>query len=121
MKKDRILIVEDQDNLRETWKMILNTFNVNPFMAENGEKAVEILKTEDIAIVVTDLQMPVQDGYYVLDYLKSHTKNIITWVCTGQLIPNPPLTNYTVHKTILKPFNMILESKELIALLQSQG
>lgn len=121
MKKDRILIVEDQDNLRETWKMILNTFNVNPFTAENGEEAVKILKTEDIAIVVTDLQMPVQDGYYVLDYLRSNDENIITWVCTGQLIPNPPLTDFTVHKTVLKPFNMILESKELIALLQSQG
>ena len=117
MKKN-ILIVEDLSSLRDTWKLIFFNFGVDIHTAANGEEAIEILKEHQIDIIVTDLQMPIKDGYYVLEYLKSNKIEAITWVCSGQLMPSRPLDEFQVDKILLKPFNMIQEVQEIIALVR---
>ena len=120
MNKDNILLVEDLPSLRDTWELIFSNFGVTIHTASNGDEAVEILKEHPIDIIVTDLQMPVKDGYYVLDYIKSNNLDIITWVCSGQLMPSRPLDEFRVDKILLKPFNMIQEVQEIIKLANKQ-
>lgn len=57
-----ILIVEDNELNRFLAVTILKKWNANIHIAENGEEAVEAIKTKPIDIVLMDIQMPVMDG-----------------------------------------------------------
>jgi DNA-binding response OmpR family regulator len=66
-----VLIVDDETSflisLTDGLKDYSNDFNV--ITAENGKEAVEILQTIGIDLVVTDLKMPVMDGFELLSFL----------------------------------------------------
>ena len=121
MSKSNILIVEDLLSLRDTWELIFSNFGVDIHTAAHGDQAVEILKKHPIEIIVTDLQMPVRDGYYVLEYMQANDIDIITWVCSGQLMPSRPLDEFRVDKILMKPFNMIKEVQEIIGLVKNDN
>lgn len=62
----KLLIVDDEFNTREALMRYLGRkFDVTG--AENGTEAIERLKAEDFALVLTDLRMPDADGMSVLD------------------------------------------------------
>ena len=57
-----ILIVDDEKSIRETLKIIFNNLNYNVFTAQDGFEAINIIKSNIIDIMVTDLRMPGMDG-----------------------------------------------------------
>jgi CheY-like chemotaxis protein len=115
MERSKVLIVEDDVNLRETWDLMFDTFGVSVDLAENGLEATQIMRSNDFFLIVTDLQMPVEDGYFVLEYIKSNKLDLITWVCTGHLFEES-LKDYKIDRVINKPFSMLNEVKEIIRL-----
>lgn len=59
-----ILIVEDNKINQLVIKQMLNTWkNTSSSIAENGEEAIQALKSERYDLILMDLQMPVMDGY----------------------------------------------------------
>lgn len=70
--KDKILVVDDLELNRELLSDILSD-DYDIIMAEDGLDAVEKLKalTDEIAVVLLDLQMPKLDGFGVLDKMKA--------------------------------------------------
>ena len=64
MKK--ILLIEDNDNIRENTAEILELANYIVFTAENGKIGVEIALKEKPDLIICDIMMPVLDGYGVL-------------------------------------------------------
>ncbi len=70
-KKITILIVDDIANMRRTIKNMLKYLGYeNFFEAENGKKALAILKNHHIDLVICDWNMPVMDGIEVLKEMK---------------------------------------------------
>jgi len=67
MSTPNILIAEDDAVLREVYvkKFSLSGFNIRT--AENGQKAVELIEQEKPDLLVIDLNMPVMDGFSVLE------------------------------------------------------
>lgn len=64
-----VLIVEDHRELRSYLKSILSPeFRV--FLAANGTSALDVLQSEKIDLIVTDLMMPYMDGFELVDHLK---------------------------------------------------
>lgn len=59
----KILIVEDEIGIRETISEILNCQNYETKTAVNGLDALEILKTWTPNLILSDINMPVMDGY----------------------------------------------------------
>ena len=57
-----ILIVDDEKSIRGTLKIIFNNLNYNVFTAQDGFEAINIIKSNIIDIMVTDLRMPGMDG-----------------------------------------------------------
>jgi len=57
-----VLIVEDSKIIRKHEKEILKKIKLNVFESENGKRALEILKEENIDLLITDLVMPEMDG-----------------------------------------------------------
>ncbi len=72
MKK--ILIVDDEMSfllsLKDGLKKHEGKFQV--VMAENGRKALEILRTTSIDLLVTDLKMPEMNGFELLAWVSRH-------------------------------------------------
>lgn len=67
----KILIVEDNPSLREYLAMELQKYHT--FFAEHGEEALEKLQQDPaIDLIISDVMMPIMDGYELLSRLKTH-------------------------------------------------
>ncbi|MEP5612062.1 MAG: ATP-binding protein [Cyclobacteriaceae bacterium] len=64
-----ILIVEDHKELRSYLKSILST-HYRIYLAANGTAALDLLQSEKIELIITDLMMPYMDGFELIDHLK---------------------------------------------------
>jgi len=67
-----ILLVDDDENFLTVLANEIMDYRSNPYVltAESGEKALKILGTERVDIVVTDLKMPVMNGLVLLSHIK---------------------------------------------------
>jgi len=67
----KILIVEDNENIRAVLRMALEIGQYDVIEACDGREGLTILKQNlDCALVITDLAMPVMDGYQLLDQIR---------------------------------------------------
>ena len=83
MRKDPILIVDDDDNLRESLVEALDVLPVEITAASGGAAAVAMLAERRFAVVVTDLVMKGTDGFAVLAAAKQHYPNCRVVMLTG--------------------------------------
>ena len=60
--KGNLLIVDDEIDLSENMKELLEDEANDIYIASNGVEGLEILKTYKIDVVVSDVKMPVMDG-----------------------------------------------------------
>lgn len=70
MKK--ILVIDDNTDIRENTAEILMLAGYKTFTAEHGKKGVEIALQEHPDLIVCDIMMPELDGYGVLHLLKKN-------------------------------------------------
>ena len=66
----RILIVDDNADIRRLIGTILATGDHNLAYAEDGEKAIEIVKKATPDLVILDVMMPRMDGFMVLKQMR---------------------------------------------------
>ncbi|MDX1695208.1 MAG: sigma-54 dependent transcriptional regulator [Ketobacteraceae bacterium] len=66
MKEHKILVVEDDLDLREAIVDTLEIEDYQVLQAGNGQEALAVLESENIALVVSDVNMPQMDGYQLL-------------------------------------------------------
>ncbi len=68
--KETILIIDDEDELRKLLSRILKLEGFNLLEAENGTKAKEIFKREEISLVITDVRLPDVNGIELISEIK---------------------------------------------------
>ena len=69
MKK--ILVIEDEPEMRRNITTLLRYYDYEPIAAENGRVAVETARREKPDLILCDVMMPELDGYGVLHALQS--------------------------------------------------
>lgn len=72
MKK--ILLIEDNNDMRENTAEILELANYNVLTAKNGKIGVELAQKELPDLIICDIMMPVLDGYGVLHMLSKNNE-----------------------------------------------
>jgi two-component system NtrC family sensor kinase len=70
MKNIHLLLVDDEDDFRNTLAKRLRKKGISPMQAVNGEKAIAILENHRMDVVVLDVKMPGMDGVEVLGHIK---------------------------------------------------
>ena len=70
MHNIRLLLVDDEDDFRQTLAKRLTKKGIPPEQAENGEKALSILENKRMDVVVLDVKMPGMDGIEALHHIK---------------------------------------------------
>lgn len=79
----RILIIEDEDDVRESYQDMFEFFGYEVDSAPNGREGVVKVTNNDFDIVITDLNMPEMDGIEVLKVIKKNKPYIEVIVITG--------------------------------------
>lgn len=85
-KIKKILIVDDDDLLRDFYIKVLKSEGYDTEFAANGDDAVEILKDHsDFALAIIDLLMPIRTGWELIELMKANDdyKDIPVIALTG--------------------------------------
>ncbi len=104
MKVPKILLVEDEEILRDAFSLILSTLPYEADTAANGEIALKLCQDNEYDLIFLDLMMPVMNG---VDFLKEFTKKqstskviIMSNLSSSRLLD--AAREYNVHRSILK-------------------
>ena len=79
----RVLVVDDEQSMRDLLAIMLRQAGYQVSVADGGEAAIESLKTESFDLVVTDLRMRTIDGLSVLKAAKEHAPRTVVLVVTA--------------------------------------
>jgi CheY-like chemotaxis protein len=70
-----VLIVDDRADSRIMMKFALEKVGYPVLEAEDGEKALKMVQTQNIDLVLTDIRMPKMDGLELLKAIRKDKKN----------------------------------------------
>ena len=70
--EDHILIVDDDDAIRESMQDFIEKSGFNSFTASSAEEALELLKINSVQVVITDIILPGKDGLQLTDAIKKN-------------------------------------------------
>ena len=80
----KILIVEDDEKLSQLYKIVLTKAGYETVLAANGQEAWDIFDTEHIDMVITDVMMPVLNGYDFVKILRQENPLIPVLMITAK-------------------------------------
>jgi two-component system response regulator AtoC len=79
----RLLVVEDDPDLRETWVSGLERAGFTVLSVADGEKALGVLASDDFDVVILDLRIPRRDGIQVLQAMRADGHDAEVIIVTG--------------------------------------
>ena len=84
--KPRIMVVDDDRDVLELWRMRLQAQGYDVSFAMDGVSCMQVVRRETPDLIILDLGLPAGDGFVSLDRLKSQvdTSNIPVIVLTGR-------------------------------------
>jgi DNA-binding NtrC family response regulator len=83
MAKERILIIDDNEDLRFNLTNLLGLEGYTTTAASNGVKGLEEVRTSQPAVVLLDMKLPGMDGMQILEELKKVDNEIIVIMLTA--------------------------------------
>src|SRR6267142_5282611 len=104
----KVLIVEDNSDVRRLYAIGLNQRGYEVKLAANGAEAVERIASERPDVVLLDWLMPLMDGGDVLDRiaLHRHERSIPIIVISGQPAPPTSLLDPRIQRWLTKPVSI---------------
>lgn len=79
----KILVVDDERDIREGVERILTRMGYRVFTAGRGEEALAVLEKETVALAILDLKMPGMDGMELHQRIRAIDDQIIVIIITG--------------------------------------
>jgi len=115
----RILVADDDKNIRLLIKAVLEAENYTVFTAENGEDALALMDREHIDLVVLDIMMPKMDGYEFTRILRENNSTLPILMVSAKQLPEDKHRGFIVGTDdyITKPIDeeeMLLRIKALL-------
>jgi len=118
---ETVLIVDDEKNYPPVLGAILEEEGYETLAANSGREALEILKTAEVDLVLTDMKMPGMDGIELMERIKAVDTDlpVIMMTAHGTVEKAVEAMEKGAFSYILKPFDnerMILYAKKACAL-----
>ena len=115
-EQSRILIIEDQESIRESLKLALEREGYLVETAENGQEAIRKSKEEFYNMALVDLRLPDMDGIELLTKMRKTVPEMVKIIITGYpMLENAiEAVNRGADGYVVKPVNMnkLLETVE---------
>jgi DNA-binding NtrC family response regulator len=104
-----ILVLDDNDDILDALSANLCMYlkDCNIMTASNGKKGSDVLDSTGIDLILTDLDMPVEDGFQFIERTRKAHPGIPVCVMTGDCAPQvwERLRSMGVKRHIQKPFH----------------
>lgn len=66
----RILLVEDEENIRDVVKMNLELEDYEVISTDNGREAIRIFKSQHFDLIILDIMLPEMNGYQICEQIR---------------------------------------------------
>ncbi len=108
MDNRHILIVDDDAQVREVLHQIFLSANYRCALASNGKDGLQVFRTAQPPLVVTDLKMPVMDGIALLEGIRREDGDAAVIVLTGAPDVKTAIDSLKLgaYDFIMKPVNV---------------
>ncbi len=117
MEKRTALFVDDEEKILRSLKRGLMDEPYESLFANSGQEALEILKQNEVHVLVTDMRMPEMPGLELLKIVKEEYPHIVRMVLSGYTQVTTLLTAINqgeIFKFITKPWQLEEEFKPAI-------
>ena len=104
----KALVVDDDATICDSILAILESIGYTVLKARDAIVAMSLLASKQYDLVITDLEMPLMDGYRLSAWLKQESPRTIAIVMTGacQAEVNQFMTTGLVDRWLFKPFRL---------------
>lgn len=104
----RILAVDDEPHMRRLLEISLRQAGYESVVAENGREALNILRNNNVDLVVSDLHMPVMDGIKLLEAMRKDNIEtpVIIVTAQGEIASAVQAMKLGASDYILRPFDL---------------
>ncbi|MBW2056204.1 MAG: response regulator [Deltaproteobacteria bacterium] len=123
MGREKILIVDDDDGVREMLAEFFGVLGYPSIVACNGREALGLLETQEVALVISDIKMPVMDGIEMLKRIKEAHADLDVILITGY---ESDYSRRSVREAgasdyLCKPFNIDVIEKKVKSLMDKRS
>jgi two-component system chemotaxis response regulator CheY len=115
--KGRVLVIDDEKNIRDLLRMTLTKAGYEVLEAEDGAKAVEILRQDDnplmVDVITCDIRMPKMNGVEAIAFFQNEFPSVPVIVITG--FPETELAVSLLKQGVSDYVPKPVESQKLLA------
>ena len=79
----KILIVEDEENIRLLYKEELQDLGYEIIQASNGKEAIKKYDLHQPDLIILDIQLPGMDGIETMNIIRGKSKDVPIILCTA--------------------------------------
>jgi DNA-binding response OmpR family regulator len=124
MSKKRILVVDDEKDIREIIRVYLEEDGYEVIEAANGEKAILMAQTSKPDLITLDIMMPGMDGFEVGHVLKSNSQTQNIPIIILSILGDKKDYKLGIADYISKPFRkeeLLSSVKNILGKLKDEG
>ena len=101
-----ILVADDEKEIRELLRLYLENAGYKVLEAEDGQQALDLLRSTDVDLCLLDIMMPKKDGYHVLQELRKES-NVPVMILSAKDADSEKILglNLGADDYMAKPFN----------------
>ena len=81
--KPRILVVDDEESIRDFLEIMLKKEGYDPTLVEDGQKALDLLEKKSFDLIISDMQMPNVTGIELLKQVKERIPGMLFMMITA--------------------------------------
>jgi CheY-like chemotaxis protein len=118
-----VLVVDDDENIRELTQLALETVNGWSVMTANGGvAALEMCRVHHPDVVLLDMMMPDMDGLTTFEHLQADERTrdipVILFTAKGRVGDRQPWDDYAIRGMIPKPYNPMTLGQQVMEMLE---
>ncbi len=120
MASGKILVVDDEADVRDVIKLQLESRGLNVLEAVDGQNAIDILKSGsnmmNVGVILCDIRMPKVNGVECIQFIREQAPGIPIVVITGY--PDTELASNLLKKGVKDYLVKPVENEKLLAVVE---